>query len=409
MPAQSTPSIRSQPVTPAPKVAPTAAQSPVVSSASPSPAARPAAAPRAQLGPGSPTIQLQQVATIGNQPVHVTHAGDGSGRLFVVGRQGRIRVVQNGAVLPEPFLDITSLVNSGGSEQGLLSVAFHPEYETNGFFYVNYTGHSGIGDTFVARYRVSPDDPNRADSNNALTLLTVQQPYRNHNGGLVKFGPDGYLYVGMGDGGAAGDPQGNAQNKGTLLGKLLRINVNGDQPYASPADNPFVSEPGARPEIWSYGLRNPWRFSFDRATGDLYIADVGQNRYEWVHFQPAGQGGQNWGWDIVEGGHCFEPSQNCDPGQFPQPIAEYDHSRGISITGGYVYRGASYPQLNGLYFYADYGSGRIWAAQQESPGAWRSEELLDSDLQISSFGEDESGELYLTSLRDNALYRLTTP
>jgi glucose/arabinose dehydrogenase len=408
--AQSTPSIRSEPVTPAAKAAPTAAAAPIASSASPSPAASPAAAARAQLGPGSPAIQLQQIVTLGDQrPVHLTHAGDGSGRLFVVEKQGRIRIVRNGAALPAPFLDISSLVNSSGGEQGLLSVAFHPDYETNGLLYVNYTGNSGIGDTVIARYQVSPDDPDRADPNTALTLLTIEQPYRNHNGGLVKFGPDGDLYVGMGDGGGGGDPRGNAQNRGTLLGKLLRIDVNGGQPYAIPADNPFVNEPGARPEIWSYGLRNPWRFSFDRATGDLYIADVGQNRYEWVHFQPAGQGGQNWGWDIVEGSHCFEPQQNCSPERFPKPIAEYDHSLGRSITGGYVYRGTSYPQLTGLYFYADYGSGRIWAAQQEASGTWHSEELLDSDLQISSFGEDESGELYLTSMGDNAVYRLTSP
>ena len=327
--------------------------------------------------------------------------------MFVVGKRGQVFVMRNGGILPTPFLDISGIVNSSGSEQGLLSIAFHPGYASNGLFYVNYTDRNGIGNTVVARYRVSADNPDRADPSSATTLLTIEQPAQNHNGGLITFGPDGYLYIGMGDGGRADDPWGNAQNRGVLLGKLLRIDVNNGDPYTIPPDNPLAHDPSARPEIWAYGLRNPWRFSFDRATGDLYIADVGQNRWEWVHFQPAGHGGQNYGWDVVEGSHCHEPPQGCDTSPFPAPIAEYGHGNGnISITGGYVYRGSSFPTLNGLYFYSDYGSGRIWAAQQEAPGSWHSEELLNTGMHISSFGEDEAGELYLASMSDNSVYRL---
>jgi glucose/arabinose dehydrogenase len=384
---------------------------PAIEAASPSPQAvtspspRPAAAPPAEPEPAWPSINLELITNSLSQPVHVTHAGDGSGRLFVVGKGGRITIVREGGPLSAPFLDITPIVRSRDLEQGLLGLAFHPSYASNGLFYVNYTDTEG--DTVVARYRVSPDNPDIADPGSGSTLLGIEQPAANHNGGHLTFGPDGHLYIGMGDGGRAGDPWGNAQNTGVLLGKMLRIDVNGGPPYGIPPDNPFIRDSAARPEIWAYGLRNPWRYSFDRATGDLYIADVGQNRWEWLHHQPGGAGGgQNYGWNRMEGGHCFPPGSSCDPSPFVSPIAEYPSSQGCSIIGGFVYRGPNFPQLDGFYFFGDYCSGRLWAARQHAPDDWRQQELLKSPLRISSFGEDEAGDVYLTSLSDNGLYRL---
>lgn len=339
------------------------------------------------------------------RPTHVTSAGDGSGRLFVTEQAGTIWVVRDGERLPDPFLDITSLVGANGNEQGLLSVAFHPGYAENGRLFVNYTGRGG--ETVVAEYAVS-DDPDRADAGSARVLLTIAQPAPNHNGGLLKFGPDGYLYIGTGDGGAAGDPWGNGQSLDTLLGKLLRIDVDQGEPYGIPPDNPFVGQEDARPEIWAYGLRNPWRFSFDRATGDLFIADVGQNQFEEVHFQPAGTpGGRNYGWDIMEANACFERS-NCDQSGLELPVAAYAHSSregGCSITGGYVYRGAEYPALVGTYLYADYCSGNLWTLRPDGE-AWQSRLAATLDIRASSFGEDEAGELYLTDRDGGGLYRL---
>ena len=392
------------PASPAPSASPLASP---VAAGSPAPSASPrvATAPRAQLGPGSPAIDLQLVTNALKQPIYATHAGDGSGRLFVVEKQGRIVIVRDGAPLPTPFLDITSLVGSGGSEQGLFSVTFHPSYTSNGLFYVDYTDRNG--DSVIARYHVSADNPDIADPDSAATLLHVDQPYPNHNGGLVLFGPDGYLWTGFGDGGSGGDPRGNGQNKSVLLGKLLRLDVDHGSPYAIPPDNPFVNEPDARPEIWAYGLRNPWRFSFDRATGDLYIGDVGQSAWEEVDFQPAGSGGgQNYGWNRMEGRHCYPPRSSCDPAPFVQPVAEFATSPGASVIGGYVYRGPSFPQLSGLYFFGDYCSGQVRAIQEQAPGVWQQELLASTPVRISSFGEDQAGELYLTSLSDNGLYRL---
>lgn len=371
-------------------------------------AAQPTAAPRTQVASGAPAIKLDLVTNQLKQPVYATTAADGSGRLFVVEKQGRIIIVRDGVPLPTPFLDITSLVGSSGSEQGLFSVAFHPRFTSNGLFYVDYTDKQG--NSVIARYQVSAENPDLADPGSAATLLYVEQPAPNHNGGQVLFGPDGYLYIGFGDGGRAGDPWGNAQNLGVLLGKLLRVDVDGGFPYAIPPDNPFVNQPGARPEIWAYGLRNPWRFSFDRATGDLYIADVGQNAFEEIDLQRAGAGGgQNYGWNVMEGFHCYPASKPCDPSPYVPPIAEYGRDGGCSITGGYVYRGMRYPQLQGYYFYGDYCSGRVWALREEAPDQWHQYELLDTALNISSFGQDEDGELYLTSLSDNGLYQLAAP
>lgn len=382
----------------------------------PTPPARsstPPAAPATPVTPAAPAGDLQRlsprltpVVQGLRRPTHVTGAGDGSGRLFVVEQAGRVRIVRDGQLLPRPFLDIEALVGSRANEQGLLSIAFHPRFAENGFFFVNYTNRNGH--TVVARYRVSRDDPDRADPSSAAVLLRIEQPAANHNGGLLKFGPDGYLYIGTGDGGAAGDPWNNGQRLDTLLGKLLRIDVDGAAPYAIPPDNPMLNRAGARPEIWAYGLRNPWRFSFDRATGDLFIADVGQNAWEEVHFQPAGsRGGENYGWKIMEGKECFR-AERCEQSGLELPIAVYSHGSpggGCSITGGYVYRGAAFPQLTGVYLYADYCSGNLWGLRATGAG-WSSALLGVLNIRASSFGENDAGELYLTDHGGGGLYRL---
>ena len=341
----------------------------------------------------APKIVLKLISDALDRPVYATHAGDDSGRLFVVEKAGQIVILRGGQPVAEPFLDISDRVGSSGSEQGLLSVAFHPQFKQNGRLFVDYTDRSG--DTVISQFQSEGD---RADPNSEKVLLHIDQPYPNHNGGLVLFGPDGYLYIGMGDGGSGGDPQGNGQNRKSLLGKLLRIDVDNGDPYAIPPDNPWPSGDQARPEIWAYGLRNPWRFSFDRTTKALYIADVGQNQYEEIDRQPAGShGGANYGWNTMEGEHCFRGG-SCDSAGLVAPIAEYDHSLGCSITGGYVYRGAAFPRLQGLYFFGDYCSGRIWALDSEASPPAEPHELLRSRSNISSFGEDQAGELYLTDL-----------
>lgn len=371
-------------------------------------------APRATSAPTKPTtvpsavtsadgkIALKLVSSDVRQPVFVTHAGDGSGRLFVVEKGGTIAILKNGQRAQQPFLDITPLVQSSGSEQGLLGLAFHPDYKNNGRFFVYYTARNG--DNTLARYQVS-SDPNRADPSSGVVLFAQADPAPNHNGGMLAFGPDKYLYVGLGDGGAAGDPWGNGQNRNTLLGKLLRLDVDKGDPYGIPADNPWPDGGDARPEVWAYGLRNPWRFSFDRATGDLYIADVGQNQYEEIDVQPAGTpGGRNYGWNTREGLHCYR-DQTCQSDGMTDPVGEYSHDLSCSITGGYVYRGAAIAALQGIYVYGDYCSGRIWALDQASPGSWAQHDLMRTPYGISSFGEDEAGELYLTDIGGNALYQ----
>jgi glucose/arabinose dehydrogenase len=360
------------------------------------------------LAPGSTFKVGLEVAVEGlRAPLHLTHANDGSGRIFVVEKAGRVLLVRDGKVAEKPFLDITSVVGSSASEQGLLSIAFHPNYKETGFLYTSYTDRRG--DTVIARYKVSADDPNSMDVNSAKTVLTQDQPFSNHNGGLIKFGPDKFLYIGLGDGGSAGDPQGNGQNLDTWLGKILRIDVDSGDPYGIPPTNPFGSAPGTRkgrPEIWAFGLRNPWRFSFDRANGDLFIADVGQNAYEEVNYQPAGStGGENYGWVIMEGKHCYRAG-SCDQNGLVLPIAEYGRDSGCSVSGGYVYRGKAFPRFQGTYFFGDYCSGLIWALQPISKTVWSMTKVLDSKRTISSFGEDEAGELYLTDLTDGNVYRI---
>jgi len=356
----------------------------------------------AQPSSGAVPVKLERVVSGLLNPVYVTHAGDGSGRLFVVEQAGVIRIFQKGTLLPAPFLDIRDRVESGG-EKGLLSVAFHPNYETNRRFFVDYTTRRGRQlKTIIAEYKVSDTDPNFADPTSERILLQIDQPFDNHNGGLVKFGPDGFLYIGMGDGGSAGDPFGNGQNLNTLLGKLLRIDVDSRMPYAIPSDNPFVGRADAKGEIWAYGLRNPWRFSFDRCTGRLFLADVGQNRWEEIDLI---EKGGNYGWNIMEGAHCFRPPTGCNMAGLKLPIAEYDHSLGCSITGGYIYRGKQHAELMGRYFFGDFCSGRLWALTETASGGWTMTELLQTGLSISSFGEDEEGEVYIVDY-NGSIYRL---
>jgi len=348
-------------------------------------------------------ISLVPVLSDIRQPTQITHAGDETGRLFVLEQQGRV-IVLNGLSFNsrKVFLDITGRVGCCG-ERGLLGLAFPPGPLKGKYVFVNYTDSGG--DTVIARFKIGPG-PDRADPESEKVLLRIEQPYSNHNGGQIAFGPDGYLYVGTGDGGAGGDPLGSGQGFDTLLGKLLRLDVSPvEGGYKIPGDNPFAGKKGHRPEIWALGLRNPWRFSFDRLTGDLYIADVGQNKYEEINMEPAGSpGGLNYGWNIMEGMHCFK-SKKCDRGSFIQPILEYSHSEGCSVTGGMVYRGPGNRKLSGKYVYGDYCSGRIWGARKIS-GAWSAELLADTKLMISTFGEDEQGRFYVADYKSGIIYRI---
>jgi glucose/arabinose dehydrogenase len=316
------------------------------------------------------------------RPVDLQSAFDGSGRLFIIEKYGAIRIFKDGQLYEQPFLNIDDRVNDYSNEMGLLGLAFHPNFEQNGYFYVNYTGEGGH--TRISRFTASGD---AADPNSEQVLMVVDQPFPNHNGGAVAFGPDGYLYLGLGDGGAGGDPLKNGQNTESLLGKILRIDVNNGDPYSIPADNPFGNE------VWAYGLRNPWRISFDRVTGDLWIGDVGQNAYEEISYLPSGApGGANFGWSIMEASYGYDGEPQ--PGLL-LPAAEYTHDFGCSVTGGYVYRGAM-PEWNGIYLYGDYCSGTVWGVIL-SDGQWQSQVMFEPDLRITSFGEDEAGELYLVS------------
>jgi glucose/arabinose dehydrogenase len=350
----------------------------------------------------APEIALETVVTGLPQPTAIVHAGDA--RLFLTLQRGQIAVFQDGTVLPTAFLDIRLLVSCCG-ERGLLGLAFHPRYSESGFFFVDYTNLSG--DTVIARYRVSAGNPNIADPSSGVTLLTIAQPFSNHNGGQLAFGPDGYLYIGLGDGGSGGDPHGNGQSLSTLLGKMLRIDPrpSGGRPYAIPPDNPFVDRSGARPEIWAYGLRNPWRYSFDRETGDLWIGDVGQGEWEEVDLQPAGSpGGENYGWNRMEGDHSYDGAD--PPADAVPPVFEYSHDDGgCTVAGGYVYRGESIPDLYGAYVFADYCLGRLEALRLRDGKVIGHRSLGPVVPGLSSFGEDAQGELYAMSL-GGGLYRL---
>lgn len=344
--------------------------------------------------PGPASVRLVEVARDVGFPLFVTSPPGDQNRIFIVDKGGRIRIVKNGSLLPQPFLDIANKV-SGGDEQGLLGLAFHPNFASNGRFIVNYTDPAG--NTKVAVYRVS-GNPDLADPASEQLILSIDQPFGNHNGGMVVFGPDGQLYIGTGDGGSGGDPQGNGQNKNALLGKILRVTVNDNGQLSVPADNPFVGQPGARGEVWSYGLRNPWRFSFDRQNGNLYIADVGQNNREEIDVATqADQFGKsvNYGWNVMEGSGCYDSA--CNPAAFTLPVLDYTHANGCSITGGYVYRGSAVPALQGLYFYADYCRGWIRSFRLASGSATEQKEWteLATGGLVTSFGEDARGELYV--------------
>lgn len=359
--------------------------------------------------PSADSVQLTPLITDGlRRPLYLTHAGDSSGRLFIVEQGGIIYLTDTAASQPGIFLDVSALVSAEAnsnsySERGLLGLAFHPAYAENGTFFINYTDRRGT--TVIARYSVSADNPNEADPNSAEIIFTQPQPFANHNGGHMAFGPDGYLYVSLGDGGSANDPLGAGQSLDVLLGKILRLDVNAETGYAIPADNPYANG-GGLPEIWAYGLRNVWRFSFDRATGDLYLGDVGQNKWEEINFQPASSiGGENYGWNAYEGAHPF--NQNISAANPVMPIAEYEHSNanGCSITGGFVYRGSNLPALQGVYLYSDYCSGRVWMAYRDTADVWQSAIFLETGFQVSSFGEDETGELYILDY-NGGIYRL---
>ena len=344
-----------------------------------------------------PEIGLRLVAGYLAEPTAISHAGDGSNRLFVLERRGKIRVIEKRRLQTAPFLDLTDVVNTANDlEQGLLGLAFHPAFPDDPRLFVYYTNQDD--DTVLVSYQTGPDGQ-QIDKDSAKILLTIEQPFTNHNGGQLAFGPDGYLYIGVGEGGLSKDPGANS-----LLGKILRVDIDSIEPYTIPADNPFVDMPNVRPEIWDFGFRNPWRFSFDRATGDLYIADVGQNLYEEINIEPAGSGGRNYGWPVMEGFHCYE-HETCNRGGLTLPAAEYERKEGCAITGGYVYRGAQYPALEGVYFFGDYCTGKIWAM----PSGQQPVEALDTILNISSFGEDEAGELYVADFSQGKIYQVVTP
>lgn len=342
------------------------------------------------------------------QPVQLVDLDDGTGRSLIVQQDGLIRILRDGALDEAPFLDVSGQISTG-SEQGLLSVAPHPAFSDNGTFFIFYTDVEG--DTRVERWTLDAANPDQADPASAQPVLFIEDPYPNHNGGLLLFGPDGYLYVGLGDGGSGGDPEGNGQDLSTLLGSVLRIDVDDladGQGYGIPDDNPFVDQAGAAPEIWSYGLRNPWRFSFDRETGDLFIGDVGQGEIEEADLQPAGEGGLNFGWNIKEGPECYGAG-SCDEPGLVDPFFSYTHEvGGCSITGGYVYRGEAMPDLTGVYLTADYCTGLLWGVGQDADGTWQGSEPIETGYQISSFAEDAAGELYVIDI-GGAIYRIAAP
>lgn len=353
-----------------------------------------------------PEITFTSIVSGLTSPVEITNARDGSGRLFIVQQNGDIRILRNGSLLTAPFLSLGSKTLSR-SECGLLGLAFPPGFAAKQYFYIHYN-NANCTSSIISRYRVSAGNPDVADPNSETILLTQTQPYDNHNGGQLQFGPDGFLYIAFGDGGSSGDPQNRAQNPATLLGKILRIDTeSGTSPYAIPAGNPFVSNAAYRPEIWALGVRNPWKFGFDRATGDFWMSDVGQDRNEEINFLPAGSpGGQNYGWNVVEGFDCYPPGANCNTANFTPPIFQYTHAAGDrSITGGYVYRGSRNPGLVGTYVYADLISARVWGLRRNGQ-SWANRLLSDSGLTLTTFGEDEAGELYAGAYFRGEIFRV---
>jgi glucose/arabinose dehydrogenase len=364
--------------------------------------------PAGPFDPDRVRLEMEVVVEGFESPVLVV-AAEGTDRLYVVEQPGRIRVVEDGRLAPTPFLDIGDRLVFGG-EQGLLGLALHPRFVDNGRFFVDYTDVGG--DTIVSEFRADGGDADSADAGSERVLLRVDQPFANHNGGHLAFGPDGFLYVALGDGGSAGDPMGNGQRLDTLLGKILRVDVDaspGGVAYGIPPDNPFVGTDDARPEIWAYGLRNPWRFSFDRETGAMWIGDVGQGSIEEVDTGRGGRGGVNYGWNTMEGTACFLPTSGCDERGLTLPVAVYRHDDGCAVTGGFVYRGSTWPNLHGAYLFADYCSGIIWGLDAARPRAAPPVVLLESGLAISSFGEDAAGGLYVTDHGKGRVLRIVAP
>jgi glucose/arabinose dehydrogenase len=349
-----------------------------------------------------PTLALTPVVSGLSSPVDLQFPNDGTGRMFVVQQQGSIRIVANGSLVSTPFLNITAKVSSGG-EMGLLGLAFHPQFTQNHLFYVHYDRTiGGQIQSVIAEYHVSVGDANIADPASERILLTVDQPFSNHKGGQMVFGPDGFLYIGFGDGGSGGDPMGNGQNLQTLLGKMLRIDVNsqsGGRQYAIPPTNPFAGG-GGMPEIFAYGLRNPWRFSFERGGSRFFVGDVGQDKYEEIDIL---ESGKNYGWNVMEGMHCFNPASGCNMSGLTMPIAEYSHSEGEAVMGGFVYRGSAIPSLAGAYVFGDYISGTMWELVEAPAGMWTRTQLFSTGLNMSSFGQDAAGELYVVDYGGNVL------
>jgi glucose/arabinose dehydrogenase len=355
-------------------------------------------------------LRMTEIARGFTSPIGLTGPDDGSNKLFVMEQGGKVKIIAEKKVLPRPFIDISSKLdglNVAYSEKGLLGMAFHPDYKKNGLFYVYYSAKSkekGMDHkSVISSFRVSPNDPNLALLESEQIIMEIPQPESNHNGGQLAFGPDGYLYIGLGDGGGAGDDhgeEGNGQNMNTRLGKILRIDVNHEKPYEVPSDNPFVNLSNIKPEIWASGLRNPWRFSFDRATQNLFCADVGQNKYEEINII---RKGKNYGWRIMEGNHCYDPAQDCNQRNLTLPISEYDHTEGISVIGGYVYRGLEFPSLHGYYLFGDW-NGKLWylkynevSKEWDRGPIYTGRDNNEIDGKINSFGEDEAGNVYVVT------------
>ena len=361
--------------------------------------------------PDISNARLIQLAGGFERPLFLTHAGDGSGRLFVVEQTGSVHIIRDGEVLDAPFLNVSELVGTrldlsdpeNSSENGLLGLAFHPDYHENGYFFIYYTDQNL--NSLLARYQVSETNPNIADPESGQEILSAHQPYYNHNGGMLAFGPDGYLYLGLGDGGEEATEM-NSQMLDTLLGSILRLDVSVAEiaGYSIPPDNPFVDLDGARPEIWAYGLRNPWRFSFDRVTGDLWIGDVGAWQYEELNYQPADSaGGENYGWPHWNA--ILKQSEELSYEETSPPIFVYPHDLGLSIIAGYVYRGNAINDLFGVFLFGDFGSGRIWTIYRREDGGWQVNEYIDTIINISSFGEDEDGELYIVDYSSGSIWK----
>jgi glucose/arabinose dehydrogenase len=351
-------------------------------------------------------LELELFAEGVIQPTDMVAATDGTDRLFVVSRIGTIHVIEDGELREEPFLDLREQIEHEMVEQGMLSMALHPDFAENGYFYVYYITH-GDEDTMVSRFQIS-EDGQFGDPGTETPILEVEQPHYSHNGGNVKFGPDGYLYIGLGDGEDPGDPHENSQDPNTMLGSILRIDVDGGEPYAIPEDNPFVGSDEGLDEVWAYGLRNPWRFSFDQETGDMFMVDVGQWEIEEVNVQPAdSSGGENYGWPIMEGDECWE-AEECDKEGLTMPAVTYENPDfGCAIIGGYTYHGSAHPELEGIYFFGDWCSGNIWGMVEED-GEWVKEIVIESDLMINAFGLDHNGEIYALDFEEGGgIYRVT--